>query len=75
VVDLRHDERLSGLPSLKGFGKAASVPKVSKGAMNGTTHVGRMLPGNSTEDANGGVGTIELGMGILEANIRGCDWK
>jgi hypothetical protein len=34
---------------------------------------GRMLLGNNTEDANGGVGTAELGMGILEANIRGCD--
>jgi hypothetical protein len=36
---------------------------------------GRMLPSNITEDANGGVGTAESGMGILEANIRGCDWK
>ena len=35
----------------------------------------RMLPGNSTEDANGGVGTAGPGMGILEENIRGCDWK
>jgi hypothetical protein len=35
----------------------------------------RMLPGNSTEDANGGVGTAEPGMRILKANIRGCDWK
>jgi hypothetical protein len=35
----------------------------------------RMLPGDSTEDANGGVGTAEPGMGILEANVRGCDWK
>jgi hypothetical protein len=33
----------------------------------------RMLPGDSTKDANGGVGTAELGMGILEANVRGCD--
>jgi hypothetical protein len=24
---------------------------------------------------NGGVGTAEPGMGILEENIRGCDWK
>jgi hypothetical protein len=35
----------------------------------------RMLLGNSTEDANGGVGTVVPRMGILEANIRGCDWK
>ena len=35
----------------------------------------RMLPGNSTDDANGGVGTAEPGMEILEVNIRGCDWK
>jgi hypothetical protein len=35
----------------------------------------RMLLGNSTKDANGGVGIAEPGMGILEANIRGCDWK
>jgi hypothetical protein len=35
----------------------------------------RMLPGYSTVDATGGVSTAELGMGILKANIRGCDWK
>jgi hypothetical protein len=35
----------------------------------------RMLPGNSTEDANGGVGTAEPGMRVLKANIIGCDWK
>ena len=35
----------------------------------------RKLPGDSTEDANGGVSTAEPGMGILKANIRGCDWK
>jgi hypothetical protein len=35
----------------------------------------RMLPGDSIEDANGGVGTAELGKGILEENVKGCDWK
>jgi hypothetical protein len=35
----------------------------------------RMLPADSTEDANGGVGTTELGMRILKANVRGCEWK
>jgi hypothetical protein len=35
----------------------------------------RMLPGNSTEDANGGVGTVEPGMRILKSNISGRDWK
>jgi hypothetical protein len=35
----------------------------------------RVLPGDSTDDANGGVGIAEMGMGILEANVRGCDWK
>ena len=35
----------------------------------------RVLPGDSTEDANGGVVTAELEMGILEANVRGCDWR
>jgi hypothetical protein len=35
----------------------------------------RKLPGNSTKDANGGVSTAELGMGIIKADIRGCDWK
>jgi hypothetical protein len=35
----------------------------------------RMLLGNSTEDENGGVGTAKLGMGIVEVNIKGCDWK
>jgi hypothetical protein len=33
----------------------------------------RVLPGDSTEDANGSVGTTELEMGILEENVRGCD--
>jgi hypothetical protein len=34
-----------------------------------------MLPGDSTpKNANGGVSTVEPGMGILKANIRGCDW-
>jgi hypothetical protein len=32
-----------------------------------------MIPGDNTEDANGGVGTAEPGMRILEANVRGCD--
>ena len=35
----------------------------------------RILPGNSIEEKNGGMGTAELGMRILKANIRGCDWK
>jgi hypothetical protein len=35
----------------------------------------RMLPSDSTVGANGGVGTVELEMRILKANIRGCDWK
>jgi hypothetical protein len=35
----------------------------------------RMLSDNSTDDADGGMGIAEPGMGILEANIRGCDWK
>jgi hypothetical protein len=35
----------------------------------------RMLPGDSTGDATGGVSTTEPGMGILKANIRGCDWR
>jgi hypothetical protein len=35
----------------------------------------RMLPGYSTDDANGGVSTAEPGMGNLKANIRGCDWS
>jgi hypothetical protein len=33
----------------------------------------RVLPGDSTEEANGGVGIAEPKMGILEANVRGCD--
>ena len=34
-----------------------------------------MLPGDSTpKNVNGGVSTVEPGMGILKANIRGCDW-
>jgi hypothetical protein len=35
----------------------------------------RMLSGNSTDDANGGMGTAKMGMEILEVNIRGYDWK
>ena len=35
----------------------------------------RVLPGDSPEDANGGVGTAEMKMGILEANARVCDWR
>ena len=35
----------------------------------------RMLPGYSTDDANGGVSTAEPGRGILKANIRGCEWS
>jgi hypothetical protein len=36
---------------------------------------GRVLPDDSTEDADGGVGTAEPEMWILEANVRGCDWR
>jgi hypothetical protein len=35
----------------------------------------RMLPGYSTDNANGGVSTAEPGMMLLKENIRGCDWK
>jgi hypothetical protein len=35
----------------------------------------RVLPCDNTKDANGGVGAAELEMGILEANVRGCDWR
>jgi hypothetical protein len=34
---------------------------------------GRVLPGDSTKDENGGVGTAEPEMGILEANVKRCD--
>jgi hypothetical protein len=33
----------------------------------------RVLLGDNTEDANGGVGTTESEMGILEAYVRVCD--
>jgi hypothetical protein len=33
----------------------------------------RVLPGDSIEEANGGVGIAKLEMGILEENVRGCD--
>ena len=45
VADSRHDERLSGLPSLKGNEKQHECQKVPKGAMNGTTHVGENATG------------------------------
>jgi hypothetical protein len=35
----------------------------------------RVLPGDSIEDVNGGVGTAKTEMGILEENVRGCDWR
>jgi hypothetical protein len=35
----------------------------------------RMLLGDSTVGANGGVGTAEPEMRILKVNIKGCDWK
>jgi hypothetical protein len=35
----------------------------------------RMLPGYSTDDANGGVSTAEPEMGILKVEIRGYDWE
>jgi hypothetical protein len=73
VVDSRHDERLPGLPSLEGNEKQHECRKGTKGAMMGQLMWVRMLPGNSTIEANGGVGTVESRMGILKANIRGCD--
>jgi hypothetical protein len=45
MVDSRHDERLSGLPSLKGSQEQHECQKVSKGGMNGTTHVGKNATG------------------------------
>jgi hypothetical protein len=45
VVDLQHDERLLGLPSLKGNEEQHECQKVPKGAMNGTTHVGENATG------------------------------
>jgi hypothetical protein len=45
VADSRHDERLSGLPSLKGNEKHHECQKVAKGAMNGITHVGKNATG------------------------------
>jgi hypothetical protein len=43
--------------------------------MNGTTHVGESATGWQYLRCNGGVGTVESEMGILEANVRGCDWR
>jgi hypothetical protein len=45
VVDSQHDEKLSGLPSLKGNEEHHECQKVAKGAMNGTTHVGKNATG------------------------------
>jgi hypothetical protein len=45
VVDSQHDERLSGLPSLKVNEEQHECQKVAKGAMNGTTHVGLNVTG------------------------------
>jgi hypothetical protein len=75
VVDVQHDERLSGLPSLKGNEEQHECQKCQKVLCMGQLMWVRKLPGNSIEDANGGVSTAEPGMGILKANIRGCDWK
>jgi hypothetical protein len=43
--------------------------------MNETTHVGKKTTGYQYQNANGGVSTAEPEMGILKANIRGCDWN
>ena len=45
MVDLQHDERLLGLPSLKGDEEQHECQKVSIDAMNGTTHVGENATG------------------------------
>jgi hypothetical protein len=45
VADSRHDVRLSGLPSLKGFEKQHECQRHKKGAMNRTTHVGKSAIG------------------------------
>ena len=75
MVDSRHDERLSGLPSLKGNEEQNEWRKCQKVLGMGQLMWVRKLPGNSTEDANGGVITAEPRIGILKANIRGCDWE
>jgi hypothetical protein len=74
---LVHDmfERLSRLPSLKGNEEQHEFQTCQKVLSMGQLMWVRMLPGNSTEDANGGVGTVEPGMRILKVNINGCDWK
>ena len=41
MVDSQHDERLPGLPSLKGNEEQHECQKCKKGAMNETTHVGK----------------------------------
>jgi hypothetical protein len=45
VADSRHDERLSGLPSLMGNEEQHECQKVPKGVMNGKTHVGKNATG------------------------------
>jgi hypothetical protein len=51
VVDLQHDERLSGLPSLKGKEEQHECRKCQKVLCMGQLMWVRKLPGNSTEDA------------------------
>jgi hypothetical protein len=75
VVDSQHDVRLPGLPSLKGNEERHECQKCKKVLLMGQLMWVRMLPGCSTANANGGLGTAEPGMRILKANIRGCDWK
>jgi hypothetical protein len=45
VVDVQHDKRLPGLPSLKGNEEQHECQKVQKGAMNETTHVVKKATG------------------------------
>jgi hypothetical protein len=45
VVYLQYDERLLGLPSLKGDEEQHECQKCLIGAMNGTTHVGENATG------------------------------
>jgi hypothetical protein len=45
VVNSQHDERLPGLPSLRGNKEKHECQKVQKGAMNETTRVGKKTTG------------------------------
>jgi hypothetical protein len=69
----RHDVRLSGLPSLKGENNMSV--KVPRGDYEWDNSCGGECYRVTVPKCSGGDSTAEPDIGILEENIRGCDWE